>query len=127
MECNVSLRKLNKISLCNRMFKLLGSKPESPHFFFSHTGTCFLNSYILKSNTNLQNIIQILLCDIGNLGTTSRDHHYQTFLLQLTHCLSDRSSAHAKSLCQRNLHQSLTRFQFALQDCLTQRIKNHIP
>ena len=126
MKSNISLCKLYKISLCDRMLKLLGSKPQLSHLLLSHTGTGFLNGHILKSNTDFQNIIKILLCNICNLRTTPWDHHHQTLLLKLTHSFPDRSSAHTKSLSQCDLHQSLTWLQLSLKDSLTQSIKNYI-
>ena len=126
MKSNVCLGKTYQISLCLGLLKFLGCHPEPSQLFLRDQLAGFLYGNILKGNTHLQNIVEIFLRDTCNLGSSSRDHHHQPFLFQLTHGFTDRSSAHTQPLRKGDLQKSFSGFQLALQDCLPQSVKNNI-
>ena len=75
----------------------------------------------------LQHILQVLFRDAGHNGAPAGNHHHQPLQLQLADGLPDRRAAHAQTVRQMNLHQTLARLQLAAQDSLTQRLEHHVP
>ena len=127
VESHISFRQTDQISLCFCFFKFLGCHPEPSQLLLCDQLARFFYGNIFEGDTHLQNIVQILLCDAGYLCTSAWDHHYKTFLLQLTHSLTHRCSAHTKTLCKGDFQKSFARLQLSLQDRLPQGIKNNIP
>ena len=113
VKCHIGLCKLDQITLCHSCFEVFGRFPQFRQLFLCHTCTCIFNRKIFQSNSNFQNIIQIFLCDIGNLCTSSGNHHNQTFQFQFSHSFPYRSPADTKTFCKCNFHQSFSWLQFA--------------
>ena len=95
MEIHIRFGHLHQITFGCALLEILCCQFQFPHILVCHIGAGLLNSHIFQSDSYLQNIVQILLRNVGNLGTSSWDHHHQALKLQLTHGLTDGSSAHS--------------------------------
>ena len=64
---------------------------------------------LLQGTTHLEGILQILVGDLRDLGTTTRNHQYETFQLQLSDRFTNRCTGDTELLGELDLHKTLTR------------------
>ena len=127
MEMDVCLRQICDIAFLHQIFKILSRPGNLLQMLLIDPFAGKLHGQLLQSQTHLQHIIEILLRDLGHLGSLAGNHNHQSFQLQLADGLPHRRPADSQPVSQRYFHQPLARFQLSMKNCLPQCVEHHIP
>ena len=127
MYLYIRCRKHPKIVFFHCFLEFLHSLFQFFQFFFCDPLARDPYRQFFQPQTDFQHIFQILLGNLSHLCTFSGNHDHQTFLFQHSDSLPYRRTADPQSLRKCDFHQTFSGLQFASENCLTKRIKNHIP